>query len=103
MEAKKNDTNEFTYKTEILADLENKLMVTRGRGGGGRDRLGVWGGHVHTILFKMVNEQGPTVEHRELCSMFCDSLDGRGVWGRMDMCICNAESLVCPCELSQCC
>ena len=35
MEAKKNDTNEFIYKTEILTDLENKLMVTRGRDGVG--------------------------------------------------------------------
>ena len=25
------------------------------------------------------NPQGPTVEHRELCSMLCGSLDGRGV------------------------
>ena len=47
----------------------------------------------------MGNEQRPTVKHRELCSMFCDSLDGRAVWGRMGMCICNAESLLCPCEI----
>ena len=25
--------------------------------------------------------------------MLCASLDGRGVWGRMDVCICVAESL----------
>jgi len=25
-------------------------------------------------------------------------LDGRGVWGRMDACICMAESLCCPPE-----
>ena len=25
--------------------------------------------------------------------MFCDSLDGSGVWGRMDTCVCMAESL----------
>ena len=25
--------------------------------------------------------------------MLCGSLDGRGVWGRMDTCICMAESL----------
>ena len=28
-------------------------------------------------------------------SMLCSSLDRRGVWGRMDTCICMAESL-CP-------
>ena len=32
--------------------------------------------------------------HRELCSMLRGSLDGKGVWGRMDTCICIlAESL----------
>ena len=27
--------------------------------------------------------------------MLCGSLDGRGVWGRMDTCVCMAESLHC--------
>ena len=65
---------------------------------GGRDSLRVWDGHVHTAIFKMDNQQGPTVQHRELCSMLWGSLDGRGVWGRMDMCICIAESLHCSAE-----
>ena len=30
--------------------------------------------------------------------MLCGSLDGRGVWGRMDTCICMAESLHCSSE-----
>ena len=30
--------------------------------------------------------------------MLCGSLDGRGVWGRMDTCIRMAESLHCPPE-----
>ena len=46
----------------------------------------------------MDNQQGPTVEHRELCSVLCGSLDGRRVWGRMDTCICMAESLHCSPE-----
>ena len=29
----------------------------------------------------------------ELCSILCASLDGKGVCGRMDTCICMAESL----------
>ena len=33
-------------------------------------------GQVHTAGFKMGNQQGHPVEHRELCSMFCGSLDG---------------------------
>ena len=39
------------------------------------------------------NQQGPTVEHMELCSMLCGSLDGKGVWGKVDTCIYMAESL----------
>ena len=34
----------------------------------------------------------------ELCSVLCGSLDGRGVWGRMDTCIHMAECLCCPPE-----
>ena len=33
------------------------------------------------------------VRHRELCSKLCGSLDGRGVWGRMDTGVYLAESL----------
>ena len=38
---KKHDTNEFTYKTEIDPQTENKLMVTKGETEG-RNKLGVW-------------------------------------------------------------
>ena len=30
--------------------------------------------------------------------VLCGSIDGRGVWGRVDMCICMAESFHCPPE-----
>ena len=58
----------------------------------------MWDGRVHIAVFKKDDQQGPTVEQRELCSMLCGSLDGRGVWGRMDTCICMAESLHCSPE-----
>ena len=32
--------------------------------------------------------------------MLCGSLNGRGVWGRMDTCICMAESLRCSPEIT---
>ena len=51
---------------------------------------------VHTAVFKMDNQQGPPAQHREVCSMLHGSLDGRGVWGRMDTCICMTESLWSP-------
>ena len=44
-------------------------MLTGGGGGvavGGSDSYGVWVGHIHTAIFKMDNQQAPTVEHREL-------------------------------------
>ena len=52
----------------------------------GRDSQEVWDGHAHS-LFKMGNQQGPTVEHMELCSLVCGGLGGRGAWGRVDTCI----------------
>ena len=29
----------------------------------------------------------------ELCSVVCASMDGRGIWGRRETCICMTESL----------
>ena len=34
----------------------------------------------------------------EFCSMLFSSLDGRGVWGRMDTCTCFTESFCCSPE-----
>ena len=65
---------------------------------GGRDSYGVWDQHIHTAIFKMDNQQGPTKQHRELCSVLCGSLNGRGVQGKMDTCLCMAESLCCSPE-----
>ena len=49
-------------------------------------------------VFKMDNQQGPTVWHMVLCSMLYGSLYGRGFGGIIDTCICMAESLCCPPE-----
>ena len=75
----------------------NQIMVSRGRMWG-RDSQGVWNGHVHTAGFKMDSQQRPTVWHMELCSLLCCSLDGRGVWGKIDICIYMAEFLHCSPE-----
>ena len=42
---------------------------------------GVWEGQVHTAIFRMDHQQGPTVQHTELCSMLGDSLAEWGVLG----------------------
>ena len=44
----------------------------------------VW--HVYTALFKVDNQQRPPVVHRELCFVFCDSLNGQRIW-RIDTCV----------------
>ena len=36
-------------------------------------------------------QQGPTAQLMELYSMLCGSLDGRGIWGRMDTCVRMAD------------
>ena len=70
---------------------------------GRRDSSGVWDGHVHTTIFQMDYQQGPTVEHRELCSVLCGSLDGRGALGRMDTWTCMANCFAAHLKLSQHC
>ena len=48
----------------------------------------------------MDNQEGPTIQHMELCSVLFGSLHWRGVWERMDTCIhgCMAEFLYCSPE-----
>ena len=49
--------------------------------------------HVCSAICKMDHQQGPSVKYRELCSMLCGNLDGKGVWGRMPTCTWMAGSL----------
>ena len=53
-----------------------------------------FGIHTHTLLYPGDNRQGPSVEHRELYSVLCDSLRGERVWERRNtrLCVC-AQSL----------
>ena len=73
------------------------LLGLRGKGGV-RDRLGVWDWHVHTAIFKIENQQGPTVWYRELCSILCNNLNGQ----RIDTRVCITESLCCTPETKHC-
>ena len=80
-------------------ELGNELMVARGRMGR-RDRE--FGMDMYTLLYlKIENQQEPLVYHRELYLLLFDSLDGRGVWGRMKKCMYMAESFHCQLKLSQ--
>ena len=79
-----------------LTDIEDELMLLGGNGGG--ERLGVWDWHVHTAIFKIDNQQGPAVQHRELCSILCNNLNGKRIWKRIDTCVHITESLCCTPE-----
>ena len=41
--------------------------------------LGVWDWHMHTTIYKIDNQQGPTVQHRELYSILCNNLHGKRI------------------------
>ena len=75
-----------------------------GRGGGGIAQEFVINMntlvHLHTTLFKVSidNQQGPTAEHRELCSVLCNNLHGERIWKRAGTRICITESLCCTPE-----
>ena len=64
----------------------------------GRESYGVWDQHGHADIVKVNSQQGPTVQHVELCTMLNGSQDGRGIWGRMDTCICMPVSFCCSPE-----
>ena len=53
---------------------------------------------MHTIFFKIDNQQGPIVKHRELFSIFYNNLDGKIILKRIDICICITELLCCTPE-----
>ena len=44
-----------------------------------RDTSGAWDEHTHTTIYKIGNQQGPTILHRELYSIFCDNLYGKRI------------------------
>ena len=62
---------------------------------GGKDSYGVWDGHGHTVIFKRA-ETYPIAHGTLLNVIWQPGL--RGVWGRMDTCICMAKSLHCSPE-----
>lgn len=51
---------------------EDSLALSQGEGGGGRDRVGVWGSQMPGIICRMDNQQSPAIQHREPYSITCD-------------------------------
>ena len=58
----KYDTNEHTYKTNRIRDMENRLVV-------GEEWSGSLGFANATFIYRMDKKQGPIVETRELYSV----------------------------------
>ena len=52
------------YKTKTDSQRTN-LQLTKGKKRWREDKLGVQDSHVHAAIFKVDNQQGPTVQHRD--------------------------------------
>ena len=51
---------------------KTNLWLPKEKGEG--DKLGVWNQQIHTTIYKIDKQQGPTVWHRELYSISCNKL-----------------------------
>ena len=96
---KNKDTNELIYKTETdLQILRTNLWLPKGECGINQE-LGMnthTHTHTHTTIYKIDNQEGPTVQHRELYSVFCDNLYEKRILKRLSIRI--TESLCCTPE-----
>ena len=88
------------YKIQMKTKIDSWTKRTFGyqKGMVEGDRLGVGDQHIYSAMFKIDNQQGPPVQHRELCSVFCNNLNGKRIWKRIDTCTCITESLCCTPE-----
>ena len=64
--------HEWTYLWNRVTVVGNRLEVSQGEGGWRRDGAGAWGPQMQSIVNRMDEHQGPTVEHGELCSVSYD-------------------------------
>ena len=84
-----------TYKTEIDSKIfQPNLWFPKGKSG--RDKLGNW--DWHNTIYKIDNQQRPTVYHRVTYSILCNNLYGKRLWKGIGMCICINDLLCCTPE-----
>ena len=89
--------NLFTKQKQTHRLREQTYGYQEGRAAS-RDRLGALDWHVHTAIFRIDKQQGPTMQHRDHCSVLCDDLNGKQIWQRIDAFICISGSLCCTSE-----
>ena len=82
----------WTYKRETDSQT-SRMSYGCWRNGSGEGIVTKFEMDIYTVIFKIDNQLGPTIEHTELCSVLCGSQDGWGVWERMDTCMCMVESI----------
>ena len=68
----KHDINEHIYKTEIDSRHRKQIYGFQQEWLGMNEEFGI--NVLHTIIYKVDNKQGPTVYHKELCSVSCNNL-----------------------------
>ena len=87
----------FLQSRNRLIDVENKLMVTKEETleGGINDEFGI---NIYTILYKIDNQQGPTVSTGNSTQYSVITYMGKGSKKRMDSWICITNSLYCTPE-----
>ena len=60
-------------------------MVTKGEKRG-RDKLGVWDQQIHTTMYKIDKQQGPTKQHRDYIQFLVITYNGKE---SEKECVCN--------------
>ena len=74
---KKYDIKEVISKRETDSQTsKTNLQLPKGKVVG-RDGLGIQDWHMHTTVYRMYNQWGPTVQPKALYSIFCDNLYGK--------------------------
>ena len=61
------------FTKQSLTVIKTNLWLPK-RNVKGRDKSGAWDEHTHTTIYKIDNQQGPTIHHRKYESIFCDNL-----------------------------
>ena len=66
--------NLFIKQKQTHRHRKQTAGYQRGRGAA---NSGVWASQIHSTIYKTEKQQGPAVQHRELCSILCNNLKSK--------------------------
>ena len=66
------------YKTKIDSQAQKTNLWSPNRKWE-RDQLGIWDEQIHTTVYKIDKQQGPTGQLRELYSVSCDDMSWKRI------------------------